>query len=455
MLFRDSPPQDEALAEALSLGSELLDGVQRAELEEMRLDLGAARSAASKAEAERELAGVQAQVMQQEFEMESKRCGRETQILQDELDETKARVRAVQEENERKVREKDRYIQVLWRTLEVHNIVGPMAPSDTNTEKEIEEETEPWSSPAALKTRLAEICAARKDSDSGKLLVSDFVSAVPEACGLPAFWGRRLRTHAISAEHGLSDGNTEQAGEKSKVSIEAFLEWWSKRLYPLGPNRQYHRLLCHAGSRTEAITMTSLQPFIEDTLAALPQLSVGTELPDQKTRERVSTVLAQRIMHFCCRTSVRRMSQLDFDSSDLEDVLDLLAQGGDISGQDKVTAFFATDEAEAVLKCFDKIDSVGAGTVTVADVLGSRNAATDEDGLGLVPRCGTFTLSQAAIEGVFACCAVGDVMDLANFARLFHAYVYPHAPSATRFWFDVIDTDHDGSMYTRTTSSTG
>ena len=139
-----------------------------------------------------------------------------------------------------------------------------------------------------------------------------------------------------------------------------------------------------------------------------------------------------------------------------------------ISGQDKVTAFFATDEAEAVLKCFDKIDSVGAGTVTVADVLGeltrndhraleqvlsreqgsslivflhlagSRNAATDEDGMGLVPRCGTFTLSQAAIEGVFACCAVDDVMDLANFARLFHAYVYPHAPSATRFWFDVI-----------------
>jgi len=31
-------------------------------------------------------------------------------------------------------------LQVLWRTLEVHNIVGPMAPSDTNTEKKIEEE---------------------------------------------------------------------------------------------------------------------------------------------------------------------------------------------------------------------------------------------------------------------------------------------------------------------------
>ena len=37
-------------------------------------------------------------------------------------------------------------------------------------------------------------------------------------------------------------------------------------------------------------------------------------------------------------------------------------------------------------------------------------------------------------------------MDLGNFARLFHAYVYPHAPSATRFWFDVIDTDQDGKI---------
>lgn len=37
----------------------------KAELEEMRLDLEAARSAAAKAEAERELAGVQASVAQQ------------------------------------------------------------------------------------------------------------------------------------------------------------------------------------------------------------------------------------------------------------------------------------------------------------------------------------------------------------------------------------------------------
>ena len=113
---------------------------------------------------------------------------------------------------------------------------------------------------------------------------------------------------------------------------------------------------------------------------------------------------------------------------------------GDLAGQDKVSAFFATEEADQVLKCFDKIDSAGAGTVSVADVLASRNAPTEEDGTGLVPRCGTFTLSQAAIEGVFACCGTSDTMDLSNFARLFHAYVYPHAPSATRFWFDVIGT---------------
>ena len=302
-----------------------MDSAQRAEVEELRLDLEAARTAASKAEAERDLAGVQVQVMQQEIEMETRRMAREAQILQDELDETKARVRAVQEENERKIREKDRYIQLLWRTLEVHNIVGPMAPFDKNNAATVEDEPEPWSSPAALRVRLEEIAKARKDSDGTKLLHSDFASVVPEACGLPAFWGRRLRTHAICAEQGLPENNT---GEQSSVSIDGFLEFWSKRLYPLAQNRQFHRLLCHAGSRAEAITMTSLQPFIEDALAALPQLAAGTPLPDQKTRERVSTVLAQRIMHFCCRASVRRMSRLDFDSSDLEDVLEIIAQAG-------------------------------------------------------------------------------------------------------------------------------
>ena len=441
----DSPPKEDAGTK--SLGSGIQDtSAQRAELEELKLELEEAKSAVSKAEAEKDLAGVQTQVMQQEFEMESRRMAREQQILQDELDETKARVRAVQEENERKIREKDRYIQLLWRTLEVHNVVGPLAPSDANVAAVIEREEEPWASPAALRKRLDEIVKARAGGESGKLLVSDFVSDVPVACGLPAFWGRRLRAHAICAEHGSSDGRQETSGEKSMVSVEAFMEFWKKRLYPLSQARQYHRLLCHCGSRTEAITMTSLQPFIEDSLAALPQLSSGTPLADETARRRVSTVLAQRIMHFCCRTSVRRMSRLDFDSSDLEDVLDLLAQEGDLSGQDKVTAFFAVEEAEQVVQCFDKIDPDSDGKLQVADVLNSRNAATDEEGGGLVPRCGTFTLSQAAIEGVFACCADGDNMDLGNFARLFHAYVYPHAPSATRFWFDVIDTDQDGKI---------
>ena len=33
-----------------------------------------------------------------------------------------------------------------------------------------------------------------------------------------------------------------------------------------------------------------------------------------------------------------------------------------------------------------------------------------------------------------------------GFTELFHAYVYPHAPCAMRFWFDVADSDHDGRM---------
>ena len=64
--------------------------------------------------------------------------------------------------------------------------------------------------------------------------------------------------------------------------------------------------------------------------------------------------------------------------------------------------------------------------------------------VGLIPRCGTFTLSQAAIEGetafvscvhalahwkvmcesgVFSSSAKANKMDLTAFARLFHAYV--------------------------------
>ena len=40
---------------------------------------------------------------------------------------------------------------------------------------------------------------------------------------------------------------------------------------------------------------------------------------------------------------------------------------GDLAGQDKVSAFFATEEADQVLKCFDKIDSAGAGIAQCAN----------------------------------------------------------------------------------------
>ena len=66
-----------------------------------------------------------------------------------------------------------------------------------------------------------------------------------------------------------------------------------------------------------------------------------------------------------------------------------------------------------------------------------------------MPRCGAFTLSQAALEGVFRVTSLGgegtpELMSLGGFADLFHAYVYPHAPVSTRFWFSVADLDNDG-----------
>ena len=68
----DSPPKEDAGTK--SLGSGIQDtSAQRAELEELKLELEEAKSAVSKAEAEKDLAGVQTQVMQQEFEMESRR----------------------------------------------------------------------------------------------------------------------------------------------------------------------------------------------------------------------------------------------------------------------------------------------------------------------------------------------------------------------------------------------
>lgn len=115
-----SPPHStEDSCSAREVGMDVLETTQQAELQELQLDLDACRSAAAKAEAEKELAEVQSQVVQQECEMEVKRMARENQILQDELDEMKARFRSIQEEHDKKVRGKDRYIQVLWKAMEV------------------------------------------------------------------------------------------------------------------------------------------------------------------------------------------------------------------------------------------------------------------------------------------------------------------------------------------------
>jgi hypothetical protein len=396
----------------------------------------------------------QAAVARQEFEMESSRMARETQILQDEVDEMKARTRALQEEGERKVRDKDRYIQVLWKAMEVHGIVGPFVPAPTSGQVEVVEGTvDPWSNPTALRKALDSLLRDRQragttggGSGGAQLLdAHDFGLAVPKACGLPPFFGRRLHAHALSSVSGHGE-----LPDKKAISVEAFVKYWSERLYPLATGQQFFRLLTHADSRTEAITTSSLQPLIADALESNPQLLLaGLASADRGARARVSTVLAQRIMHFCCRTSVRRMSRLDYDSSDLGEVLQALAQGGDLAPMEKVTAFFATEEADQVVRCFDKMDSDHDQLLTVADLLASRNGGDGgtEDEMGLVPRCGTFTLSQAAIEGVFSSSSTSaDQMDLTSFARLFHAYVYPHAPSATRFWFDVVDLDKDGRI---------
>ena len=182
--------------------------------------------------------------------METSRMARETQILQvfttclslrsdgkvtgillqDEVDEIKARTRALQEEGtfappcvplgvmrpfdpdiagERKVRDKDRFIQVLWKALEVHGIAGPLAPAPgSGAEKVVEGIEEPWrytsvcnffktllrlpvqlicdcncawifatSNPAALKERLLSLSSG----NGGVLQRSDFVCAVPTA----------------------------------------------------------------------------------------------------------------------------------------------------------------------------------------------------------------------------------------------------------------------------------
>lgn len=103
---------------------------------------------------------------------------------------------------------------------------------------------------------------------------------------------------------------------------------------------------------SECITMVTLQPVIQQILVANPQLLSGTSVGevDTSTLERIATVLSQRIMHFCCRGGVRRMTRSDYESSDLGEVLVILSEGGDTSpaSLEKISAFFAIEEADQV-----------------------------------------------------------------------------------------------------------
>eukprot|EP01050_Picozoa_sp_SAG11_P003742 SAG11_NODE_219_length_12168_cov_5.600083_3_plen_722_part_00 len=423
-----SPPQ-QSVNEAKEVGMDILETTQQAELQELQLDLDACRSAAAKAEAEKELAEVQIQVMQQECEMETKRMARENQILQDELDEMKARFRSLQEEHDKKVRAKDRYIQVLLRALEVHNIASPLV-AETEADQSID----------SLTSRIVSLAG----SENG-FLQSEQFAAVTELCGLPAFFESRLVKHA---QHVGSAGD-----DSRKISVSAFVKMWRTRLYPLDEAQRMFRLLANPTGGSECITTTALQPVICEILTLNPQLAAGTAVrfEDKSTNvEGIAAVLSQRIMHFCCRAGVRRMSRADYDSSDLGEVLQILAQGGDnaSSSVEKVAAFFAIEEADQVVACFAKLDDDKDGFIAVQNLLTARNAGGQDGEAGLIPRCGAFTLTQAAIEGVFGRCSSGsqNLMDLGGFTELFHAYVYPHAPCAMRFWFDVADSDHDGRI---------
>jgi hypothetical protein len=284
---------------------DVLETTQQAELQELQLDLEAARSAAAKAEAEKELADVQQQVMQQECDMEIKRMARETQILQDELDEMKARFRSVQEEHDKKIRGKDRYIQVLWRTLEVHKIASPFASEPGSGDLSVD----------SLTTRIVTLAGG----EAGSLPEQRFKAKIPEICGMPSFFGARLLAHTRHAS---------KVDTKADVTAVSFIKMWTNRIYPLDHSQRFFRLLSHPAGASECITINTLQPLVHEILVENPQLISGTavEITDDKAVGRIAAVLGQRIMHFCCRGGVRRMTRLDYDSSDLGDVLQILAQ---------------------------------------------------------------------------------------------------------------------------------
>eukprot|EP01052_Picozoa_sp_SAG31_P036373 SAG31_NODE_4529_length_3162_cov_2.457721_3_plen_173_part_00 len=151
---------------------------------------------------------------------------------------------------------------------------------------------------------------------------------------------------------------------------------------------------------SECTTISTLQPVILQVLLSNPQLLSGTELreADPASLERVASVLAQRIMHFCCRGGVRRMTRYDYEASDLGEVLQILAEAttgaSAPASQEKVAAFFAIEEADQVVKCFDRLDEDSDGFLDLQNMLAARNAGGEEGEAGLIPRCGAFTLTQ-------------------------------------------------------------
>ena len=186
------------------------------------------------------------------------------------------------------------------------------------------------------------------------------------------------------------------------MELGAFEKLWMTVFFPLDEKRCMFRVLCHEGgggsAAEQSIRVGDLYQVVEDLLTTNRQLLVGTNIrvDERQLLQRCAAVLAQRIMHFCCRCGVAlgRMSRIDFDSSELEEIIQLLHQGdGDAPPHDKVSAFFAVAEAEQVVNCFDTLDSDGDGFLTLEDLLASRNGggAEGEDGTpgaGAIPRCG-------------------------------------------------------------------
>ena len=91
-------------------------------------------------------------------------------------DEVKAKFRAFQEEAERSRRDKERYIQVLWRAMEVHGIASPFSNAASIGLARAERE---------LHGKLCLVSGA--PGDGPRVLKQADFPAVAEAVGLPSF----------------------------------------------------------------------------------------------------------------------------------------------------------------------------------------------------------------------------------------------------------------------------